>query len=131
MYPVVHFEMPYDNRERMCKFYQEAFGWELQVLGPEMGHYVLATTAKADVRPDGPRGAIGGGFFQRQASMPDQYPSIVLSVADIAAATAKVKAAGGELLGEPWDIPGVGKYMSVRDTEGNRVGLLQPLPGGM
>jgi hypothetical protein len=34
----------------------------------------------------------------------------------------------GELLGEPMDIPGVGSYVSVRDTEGNRVAMLQPLP---
>lgn len=40
----------------------------------------------------------------------------------------KVKEAGGELLGEPMDIPGVGLYVSVRDTEGNRVAMLQPLP---
>jgi hypothetical protein len=28
MDPVVHFEMPYDNRERMAKFYESAFGWQ-------------------------------------------------------------------------------------------------------
>ena len=25
---VVHFEMPYENRQRMAKFYQAAFGWK-------------------------------------------------------------------------------------------------------
>jgi len=39
-----------------------------------------------------------------------------------------VKAAGGEVLGEPMVIPGVGDYVSFRDTEGNRLSLLQPLP---
>jgi hypothetical protein len=39
----------------------------------------------------------------------------------------KVKEAGGELLGEPVEIPGVGLYVSSRDTEGNRVAMLQPL----
>ena len=33
MHSVVHFEMPYDNRERMAKFYQDAFGWQTQMLG--------------------------------------------------------------------------------------------------
>jgi predicted enzyme related to lactoylglutathione lyase len=41
---------------------------------------------------------------------------------------AKVKGAGGEVLGEPMEIPGIGEYVSFRDTEGNRVGMLQPLP---
>jgi predicted enzyme related to lactoylglutathione lyase len=41
MCPVVHFEMPYEDRERMATFYREAFGWQTQMLGPEMGRYVL------------------------------------------------------------------------------------------
>ena len=48
MNPVVHFEMPYDDRERMAKFYQNAFGWQTQMLGEEMGNYVLATTTETD-----------------------------------------------------------------------------------
>ena len=34
--------------------------------------------------------------------------------------------AGGKLIGHPVDIPGVGKYISFTDTEGNRVSILQP-----
>ena len=30
MNPVVHFELPYDDRERIARFYQSAFGWKLQ-----------------------------------------------------------------------------------------------------
>ena len=45
---VVHFEMPYGNRDRMAKFYESAFGWQTQKLGEEMGNYVLATTAESD-----------------------------------------------------------------------------------
>ena len=48
MNPVVHFEMPYDDRERMAKFYQNAFGWQTQMLGEETGNYVLATTTETD-----------------------------------------------------------------------------------
>ncbi|NJD77794.1 MAG: alpha/beta fold hydrolase [Candidatus Methanoperedens sp.] len=33
MNPVVHFEMPYENRERLVKFYAKAFGWQMQKLG--------------------------------------------------------------------------------------------------
>ena len=48
MSSVVHFEMPYDDRERMAKFYQNAFGWQTQMFGEEMGNYVLATTTETD-----------------------------------------------------------------------------------
>ena len=40
----------------------------------------------------------------------------------------QVAQAGGEVLGEPVQIPGIGDYVSFMDTEGNRVSMLQPLP---
>ena len=36
MNSVVHFEMPYDDRERMAKFYQNVFGWQTQMFGEEI-----------------------------------------------------------------------------------------------
>ena len=40
----------------------------------------------------------------------------------------QVIAAGGKVLGEPMEIPGVGQYVSIIDTEGNRISMLQPIP---
>ena len=128
MDPVVHFEMPYDNRERIARFYEAAFGWKMQMLGEDMGNYVLATTAEpgAAGRPGTAAGAINGGFYARQPDWPAQYPSVVIAVQSIKDSMAKVSSAGGKLLGEPMEIPGVGQYVSFFDTEGNRVSMLQP-----
>ena len=131
MNPVVHFELPYENRERIARFYQSAFGWQLQMLGEEMGNYVVATTATSDARAGAPAGAINGGFYPRNKDWPAQYPSVVISVPDVKEAMGKITAAGGKVLGEPMDIPGVGRYVSFFDTEGNRLSVLQPTPGGM
>lgn len=30
MNPVVHFEMPAEDKKRMSKFYTKAFGWQLR-----------------------------------------------------------------------------------------------------
>jgi uncharacterized protein len=127
---VVHFEMPYDDRDRMAKFYQQAFGWQSQMLGPDMGNYVVMMTTEST--PTGPikPGAINGGFYQRTADKPMQYPSVVVLVDDVARSMKKVTDAGGKVLGEPMDIPGVGRYVSFVDPEGNRVSMLQPLPRG-
>jgi len=127
MNPVVHFEMPYDNRQRMAKFYESAFGWRTQMLGEDMGNYVLATTTESD--DSGPKrpGAINGGFFPKKPDWPAQHPSIVIAVDDIKAAATKVRDAGGKVLGEPMEIPGVGQYVSFTDSEGNRVSMLQPM----
>lgn len=130
MNPVVHFELPCDDRERLARFFERAFGWKAQMLGPEMGDYCLVTTAEQDARPDAPRGAINGGFFTRRPDMPEQHPGIVIGVQDIRAAMRKVNEAGGQVLGEPMDIPGVGAYVAFLDTEGNRSSMLQPLMPG-
>ena len=127
MNPVVHFEMPAKNRKRMADFYTKVFGWKTLMLGPEMGDYVLAATTEVgkNGRPKKP-GAINGGFFPKSGDKPGQYPSVVIAVEDIKGHMKKVKKAGGKVLGEPWDIPGVGLYVAFFDTEGNRISMLQP-----
>lgn len=126
MNPVVHFEMPAEDRKRMAQFYTKAFGWQTQMLGPDMGDYVVVTTTDSDDSGPKKRGAINGGFYPKKEDWPAQYPSVVISVDDIEVAMDKVSEAGGKVLGEPMEIPGVGRYVSFSDTEGNRVSMLQP-----
>lgn len=118
--------MPYEDGDRVANFYSKAFGWGMKQLGKEMQDYVTADTAETD--KDGmvkTPGAINGGFFPKKPDWPAQYPSVVISVDDIKQAMKNVESAGGEVLGEPMEIPGVGTYVSFMDTEGNRVSLLQ------
>lgn len=131
MCPVVHFEMPGEDMPRMRKFYEEAFGWKTNQLGPEMGDYVLADTTETDEqRMVKTPGQINGGFFKK--SKPDQGPRLTIAVDDIRAAMERVKASGGQAIGgmmkpgEPDEIPGVGLYATCIDTEGNSFSLLQP-----
>jgi predicted enzyme related to lactoylglutathione lyase len=128
MNPVVHFEMPAENRQRMADFYSKTFGWKTQMLGKDMGNYVIATTTESDEKGPKKPGAINGGFFTKSDDMPAQYPSVVVAVDDINDAMKKVMKAGGKVLGDPMEIPGVGQYVSFFDTEGNRVSMLQPDP---
>jgi predicted enzyme related to lactoylglutathione lyase len=127
MNPVVHFEMPYEDKERMAQFYTKAFGWKTEMLGESMGNYVVAQTTAGDEngRPKNP-GAINGGFYKKPEDPLGQHPSIVIAVDNINDAIQKVAEAGGKLLGEPMDIPGIGLYAGFVDTEGNRVSMLQP-----
>jgi len=120
--------MPFEDRERMAKFYRSAFGWQTEMLGEEMGSYVLATTVETGEKGPKRPGAINGGFYPKKPDGPSQHPSIVIAVDDIRNAIAKVTEAGGSVLGEPMEIPGVGSYVSLLDPEGNRVSMLQPIP---
>ena len=123
---VVHFEMPYDDRRRMARFYQAAFGWQTKELGADSDNYVLATTTETDERGPKRVGAINGGFFPRKKDWPGQHPSVVIAVDDISRSMKKVADAGGKVLGEPIEIPGIGRYVSFNDPEGNRLAMLQP-----
>jgi len=125
--PVVHFEMPYENHERLIKFYSQAFGWEMQKMGEEMGNYITAATTETDEnRMVKTPGTINGGFFPKNQDMPTLYPSVVIAVDNINEAIKNVNSSGGEVLGEPMEIPGIGQYVSFNDSEGNRVSILQP-----
>jgi predicted enzyme related to lactoylglutathione lyase len=137
MNPVVHFEMGYKDKQRMADFYTKAFGWKAQMMGPEMGNYVVVHTTETDDKgmiktP----GNINGGFYAKTDSPTSHAPSVVIAVDDIHESMKKVEAAGGKILGgmdqngqhtmEPQDIPGVGLWISFQDSEGNRVSMLQP-----
>lgn len=126
MNPVVHFELPYTDGYRAVTFYHSVFGWKIKKLGPEMGDYILVTTAESDAKPGTPAGSIDGGMFPVKPEWPAQYPSIVIGVKDIEESMQKIKQHGGEVFGEPYDIPGTGLYVSFRDTEGSRLSILQP-----
>jgi uncharacterized protein len=127
MNPVVHFEMPAEDRKRMAEFYTRTFGWNIQQLGPEMGDYMVVSTSETDAKghPKQP-GMIGGGFYQKTEDTLSHYPSVVIAVDDINESIEKVRSGGGTILGEPTEIPGIGMYVSFKDTEGNRVSMLQP-----
>ena len=132
MNPVVHFEMPAEDRKRMAEFYTKVFGWKAKMLGEEMGNYVTVATSESDEngRPKKP-GSINGGFYPKdQVQDANPCPSIVIGVSDIHKHMKVIEKAGGKVLGEPVEIPGVGKYVSFIDTEGNKVSLLQPMSMG-
>ena len=98
MNPVIHFEMPAADKGRMVKFYEKAFGWKMQQLGPEMGDYVVVTTTDTDEHNQSKvPGTINGGFLEKSGD--NQYPSVVIAVDDIREGIKKVNAAGGKVIG--------------------------------
>lgn len=126
MNPVVHFEMPYSDRTRMAKFYESAFGWQTQMLGKDMENYVIATSTETDGNGPKKPGAINGGFYQKGKGASDA-PSVVIAVNDVKESMKKVTDAGGKVLSEPTEIPGVGTHVVFKDTEGNFVSMLKPI----
>src|SRR5688500_16015494 len=91
MNSVVHFEMPYEDRERMAKLSQSAVRWQTRARGEELGTYGLATTTETDETGPTKPGAINGGFYAKTPDIPSPYPSVVIGVDDIQESIRKVQ----------------------------------------
>ncbi len=122
--PVVHFEIPFKDSNRVVEFYSKVFGWEMTQMGESMANYILAETTETENMASTKPGEINGGFFESSEEN-NKYPLVTIKVENMEEAMEEVQAAGGKILSGPHDIPGVGKYTSIMDSEDNRVSLLQ------
>ena len=127
MDPVVHFEMPAADRARMAQFYTSAFGWQAQLLGPEMGDYVVVATTETDESgaPKTP-GAINGGFYPKKDDWPAQYPSVVIAVDDIHASMKKAKELGAMILVDVTEVGEFGWMSVFTDPTGATLAMWKP-----
>jgi len=118
---VVHFEVPFSDGDRARNFYQQVFGWQLNVM-PEMNYTMVSTGPVAETGMPTEPGYIGGGMFERDPSFP-QGPVITIDVASIDDALATIRSLGGEAVGEKMPVGEMGFAAYFKDTEGNVIGL--------
>jgi predicted enzyme related to lactoylglutathione lyase len=116
---VVHFEIPYDDRDRARAFYNNVFGWEITEM-PESGYTLASSGPSGDQGPTEP-GYINGGMMQREG--PFTGPNLVVDVENIEDALKAVAEAGGITVSEREPVGDIGFSAYCRDTEGNLVGL--------
>jgi predicted enzyme related to lactoylglutathione lyase len=122
---VVHFEIPADDVARAKGFYGSVFDWQLQDM-PDMA-YTVARTTEVDEQTQVPTspGAINGGLVPRSADTPT--PVLTVDVESIDQALKQVEDAGGRVVRPRTEIPGMGAFAYVTDTEGNTLGLWENL----
>src|SRR4051795_10532677 len=89
---VVHFEIPYDDRDRAESFYKGAFGWQLQSM-PGMGYTLVSSGPTGASGPTEP-GFINGGMFGRDVA-PSSGPLVVVDVDSIDDALQRIGETGG------------------------------------
>ena len=124
-YPDV--EIPFDDGDRARRFYQEAFGWQLQEV-PGMD-YVLATTGPTGEQGPTEPGFINGGMPAREQSVA-RTPVVVVDVAGIDVALEKITELGGATVLGKQPVGDMGFTAYVRDPEGNVVGLWETAAHG-
>ena len=100
--------------DRAMAFYGALFGWEFEVGVPEYGHYTIAL--------------LDGRRVAGLAPNPDPGPTefwwnVSFAAADVDATMARAAAAGGEVLGGPFDVPGQGRGALLRDPVGAQFAL--------
>jgi predicted enzyme related to lactoylglutathione lyase len=101
-------------------FYSEVFGWEYDVGAMPDGSYNLIK--------GGDEG--WGGLMAMPDEMPDMVPNhwaVYFTVADVAATVDAIKANGGQIVQEPFDIPNIGTCAVIHDPAAGNFNVMQPV----
>ncbi|MDT0164196.1 VOC family protein [Actinotalea sp. AC32] len=121
---VVHFEIPYDDRERASAFYREVFGWKVD----HMAEFDYTGVTTGPMSEDGSTtaepGYINGGMAKR-GDVPGGGSVVTIDVEDIDATLSRIDGLGGSTVMGRTDVGGMGFTAYFRDCEGNVVGLWQ------
>lgn len=115
MYEVDHIAINADDVDATRAFYEAACGWAFEAWGPP-GFYRTSL-------PNGVTVAIQ----QRRdlVDTPTVGAEATITVDDLVVCLERVRAAGGRVLMEPTEIPGVGQVAFVADPAGNPIGFMQ------
>ncbi len=114
-HPIVHFEIPADDVDRLRQFYSGLFGWQTQAY-PGMMEYVMVETGA-----DFPR--VNGGIMKRQS--PQHKPTNYVLVESVTDYAKKAEQLGGQVIIPKTEIPDMGHFAVCLDPEGNPFGLFE------
>jgi len=98
----------------VSSFYEQLFGWKIQHR-PELNYRIVET---------GGKGGINGGIVQppHEGPSPGNMTMYIL-VDDLAAYRKRIAAAGGKILIEEQEVPGMGWLSLFADPDGRMMGL--------
>jgi len=113
---IVHFEINAENPLRAKNFYENVFDWKVEKWEGPMEYWVISAGEEDEE-------GINGGL-QKRENKDDQIFNYV-GVESVDKTLKKIKENGGEILKPKSPIPGVGYYAFFKDTEGNRLGIME------
>ena len=116
--PVVHWEFWSKDPSKVSAFYSKVFGWNANHI-PEMNYTIVET---------GGEGGINGGIMTPKEGPWPGNMALYIAVDELAPYRDKIKAAGGEVLVEAQDVPGVGSFSLFKDPDGRVLGIWKQLP---
>jgi uncharacterized protein len=103
-------ELTTKDTEKAGKFYQDLFGWGVQLMPMGEANYTCFKAGETMV----------GGMMDMPPDCGEMPPcwTIYFNVDDCDAAARKVSETGGKVIMEPQDIPNVGRFSIVTDPQG-------------
>jgi len=125
MYKVVHFEFPWDDKERAKSFYETVFKWK-PFEWEQFGYTSWQTGPTNEKMQPSEPGFVNGGSSKRDPQMP--YPMFYVDVDNIDAILEQIVKNGGEVVRDkiPLGEGGSMGYLAwFKDSEGNILGLSQ------
>jgi uncharacterized protein len=111
--PVVHWEFWSENPEKIAKFYQQVFDWDVRDI-PDLNYRLVET---------GGSGGINGGIMKPQRGPWPGKLAFYIDVDDLDGYVNKIKQAGGKIVVDKMDVPGVGQLALFEDPEGRVLGM--------
>ena len=113
---LIHFEFNSSDPLASVAFFESALGWSFTKWGEY--DYWLATTGEDE---PGINGAVG---LAREGTEPHTLNTV--EVKDLETAMSDCEKAGGSCSPEILEIPGVGRWVLVREPGGNQFGMMEP-----
>lgn len=110
------FECGTSDMSKAESFYTELFGWGTQPMGSEPLYTIFTRGEEQEA-----------GLYElagEMASIPPNW-TVYFLVADVQGSTDKAKQLGGNIIVEPQDIPGFGKFSLITDPQGAAFGIYQ------
>ena len=107
------------DAEKAKRFYGATLGWTFEPMEQDSGPtYWVAKVGDESI----------AGIFQLDASDQETVEGwfAYVAVNDLSTALARATSEGGEVVREPWDVPGVGRIAIINDNAGNAMGWMTP-----
>ena len=114
--PVVHWELWSKDPAKCSAFYERVFDWKVQHV-PQLDYRIVDTKATGDMK------GINGGIFQPKEGEWPGNMSFYILVDDLAAYRKKITDAGGKILVEEQEVPGMGYFSLFSDPDGRVMGI--------
>ena len=113
---IIHFEINADNIDRVINFYKKTFKWNIEKWKGPVDYWTIEAGNEDEQ-------GINGGIQKREEKGDQIFNYIGVSSVD--KYSKEIEKNGGKLVSPKITVPGVGYFYMFKDTEGNKLGIMQ------